>query len=161
MTDSAVAGMSPKCGGCCQKVSVFALFRFVLAGRKGGNSPRIVKNQARELSVWSISPPQRPFLCGKNGISLRKEISFLPQRRKFLAANKFSGVWKAGKNGASDSFFFLIGGRPRAKNVCLFARFPPRPADAGAASVRTASHGGRQSVAESRFRLSSCIPVSP
>ena len=90
------------------------------------------------------------FLCGKNGISLLKEISFLPQRRKFLAAKKFPGVWKAGKNGASGGFFFLFGDFPRAKSICPFASLSPSRADAGAVSVRMVSLGGRQSVAEPR-----------
>ncbi len=109
------------------------------------------KKRAGKLSVWSISPLFRPFSCGKNGISLLKEIYFLPQRRGFLAAKKFPGVWKAGKSGASGGFFLLVGDFPRAKSGCLFASLSPRLADAGAASVRTASRGGRQSVAETWF----------
>ena len=139
--------MSPNHRISYQKGKFSARFCVHAAGRQGGNRRRSVKKRVRELSVWNISPPRRPFLCGKNGISLLKEISFLPQRRKFLAAKKSAGVWKAGKNGASGGFFLLVGGRPRAKSVCLFASLPYRPADAGAASVRTASRGGRQSVA--------------
>ena len=135
----------------CQNGRFFVGYRVRASGWQGGNRTRSVKKRARELSVWRISPLRRPFSCGKNGISLLKEISFLPQRRKFLAAKKSAGVWKAGKNGASGGFFLLVGGRPRAKSVCLFASLPYRPADAGAASVRTASRGGRQSVAENRF----------
>ena len=140
--------MSLNLGFSCQNGRFSAPVGIRAAGRQGGNRPRSVKKRAGELSVWSISPPWRAFSCGKNGISLLKEISFLPQRRKFLAAKKFPGVWKAGKSGASDGFFLLVGGRARAKTVCLFASLPPRPADAGAAPVRTASRGGRQSVAE-------------
>ena len=132
----------------CQKGRISVRYRVRVAGWKGGNRPRSVKKRARELSVWSISPPGRPFLCGKNGISLLKEIYFLPQRREFLAAKKFTGVWKAGKNGASRGFFLLIGGFPRAKPDCLFASFFSRLADAGAASIRTAFPGVRQDVAE-------------
>ncbi len=116
----------------------------------------MVKKRAGEQPVWSISPLRLAFSCGKNGISLLKEISFLPQRREFLAAKESPGVWKAGKNGASGGFFFLFGGCPRAKSACLFASLPSRPADAGAVSVRTAFRGGRQSVAETGFPLSSC-----
>ncbi len=147
----ASAGMSPKSVDSCQKVRFSAPSRVRMTGRKDGNRSRSVKKQAGELSVWSISPPWRAFLCGKNGISLLKEIYFLPQRRKFLSAKKFPGVWKEGKNGASDGFFPLIGGCARAKTVCLFASLPPRPAGAGAASVRTAARGGRQSVAKTRL----------
>ena len=121
----ASAGMSPNPRFFCQSAISSAFSRVSAAGRKGGNRPRSVKKRARELSVWRISPPRRPFLCGKNGISLLKEIYFLPQRRKFLAAKKFTGVWKAGKNGASDGFFFLFGDFPRAKSICPFASFSP------------------------------------
>ena len=144
-----------------QKGRISALHGIHAAGRKSGSKPRNVKKRARELSVWSISPPRRAFSCGKIGIPLLKEISFLPQRRKFLAAKTFPGVWKAGKNKASGGFFLLVGGSPRAKPDCLFASLSPRLADAGAASVRTASRGGRQSVAGNGFRLSSCVPASP
>ena len=113
--------MSPNPGVFCQKVRIPAIFRILAQERQDGNGPRIVKKRGRELSVWSISPPWRAFSCGKNGISLLKEISFLPQRRKFPAAKKFSGVWKTGKNGASDGFFLLNGGRLRAKPLCPFA----------------------------------------
>ena len=121
----------------------------------------MVKKRAGELSVWSISPPRHPFSCGKNGISLLKEIYFLPQRREFLAAKKFPAVWKAGKSGASGGFFFLFGDFPRTKPACLFASLPSRPADAGAVSVRTAFLGGRQSVAETGLPLSSCTSSGP
>ena len=135
----------------CQKGRISVRYRVRVVGRKGGNRPRSVKKWAQELSVWNISPPRRPFSCGKNGISLLKEISFLPQRRKFLAAKKFPGAWEAGKSGASDGFFLLFGDFSRAKSVCLFASLPSRPADAGAAPVRMASRGGRQSVTENRL----------
>ena len=131
-----------------QKGRISALHGIHAAGRKSGNKPRNVKKRARELSVWSISPPRRAFSCGKIGIPLLKEISFLPQRRKFLAAKKFPGVWKAGKIGASGGFFLLVGDFPCAKSVCPFASLSPSRADAGAVSVRTASRAGRQSVAE-------------
>ena len=111
----ASAGMSPNPRFFCQSAMFSAFSRVSAAGRKGGNRPRSVKKRARELPVWRISPPQRAFSCGKNGISLLKEIYFLPQRRKFLAAKKSTGVWKAGKNGALGGFFLLVGSRPRAK----------------------------------------------
>ena len=63
----------------------------------------------------SISRVGRRFLCGKNGISLLKEIVFLPQRREFLAAKRFAGGRKAGKNGALRGFPFLVGAFPPAK----------------------------------------------
>ena len=113
------------------------------------------------MRYTSISPPERPFSCGKNGISLLKEISFLPQRRKFLAAKKFTGVWKAGKNGASGGFFLLVGDFPRAKSTCLFASLSPRPADARVVSVRMASLDWRQSVAETRLPAFILISVRP
>ena len=113
------------------------------------------------MLVWNISPLHRAFSCGKNGISLLKEISFLPQRREFLAAKKFPGVWKAGKNGASGGFFLLVGDFPRAKSDCLFASLSARLADAGAVSFRTVSLDWRQSVMEAGLPLSSCVHSSP
>ena len=149
--------MSPESGIPCQKGRLFANSRVRVAGRKGANRPRNVKKRAGGLSVWRISPPLRPFSCGKNGISLLKEISFLPQRRKFLAAKKFLGVWKAGKNGASGGFFLLIGGRRRAKSNCPFASLSPHGLTRGRRpSARRPVADGKVS-RESGFRLSSCI----
>ena len=152
--------MSSNPANPCQNVSLSAECRARAAGRQGGNSPRSVKKRARELSVRNISPPRHPFSCGKNGISLLKEISVLPQSRRFLAAKPFPGVWKAGKNGASGGIFLPDGGRPRAKSICHFA-IPPPPA--------WLTQGHRPSawchLAEGKvplkggFRLSSCILV--
>ena len=153
--------MSRNPGKSRQKARFPVSFRVRSAGRQGGNSPRIVKKRARELPVWSISPPRRAFSCGKNGISLLKEISFLPQRRNFLAAKKFPGVWKAGKNGASDGFFFLFGEFPRTKSDCLFASLSPAWLTRGRhPSARHPVAGGKVS-RETGFRLSSCTPASP
>ena len=154
-------GMSLNLGFSCQNGRLSAPVGIRAAGRQGGNRPRSVKKRAGELSVWSISPPWRAFSCGKNGISLLKEISFLPQRRKFLAAKNFAGVWKAGKNGASGGFFLLVGGRLRAKSVCPFASFPLRGLTRGRhPSARRSLAGGKVS-REPGFRLSSCVPASP
>ena len=128
-----------------------------MAGRADADNARTVKMWAGEMSYTSISPPWRAFPCGKNGISLLKEISFLPQRRKFLAAKKFSGVWKAGKNGVSGGFFLLIGGRRRAKSNCPFASLSPH------GLTRERRPSARHPVADGKvsrksgFRLSSCI----
>ena len=138
--------MSPGCGIFCQSERISGRNRIPMAGRKGANKARSVKKRAGELSVWNISPPRRAFSCGKNGISLLKEICFLPQRRKFLAAKTFTGVWKAGKNGASGGFFLLFGGRPRAKSVCPFARLSPRGLTRGRClSARHPAAGGKVS----------------
>ena len=132
-----------------------------MMGRQGENRPRSVKKRAGELLVWSISPPQCPFLCGENGISLLKEIFFLPQRREFLAAKKFAGVWKAGKNGASDGFFLLVGDFPRAKSDCFFASLSPYGLTRGRhPSARRSVAGGKVS-RKPASRLSSCIPECP
>ena len=153
--------MSPNPGISCQKGRFSARFRVRAVERQGGNRCRIVKKQARELSVWSISPPWRAFSCGKNGISLLKEISFLPQGRKFLAAKKFPGVWKAGKSGASGRFFLLVGGRPRANPICPFAGFFLHGLTRGRhPSARHPAAGGKVS-REPGFRLSSCISAGP
>ena len=119
------------------------------------------KKRAGELLVWSISPPLHPFSCGKNGISLLKEIYFLPQRREFLAAKKFPGMWKAGKNGASGGFFRLIGDFPRTKSICLFASFPLHGLTRGRCpSARHPAAGGKMS-RKSGFRLSFRLSPSP
>ena len=164
-------GMSPNPVEYCQNESLSAGCRARVAGRQGGNRARIVKKRARELSVWSIFPPRRAFSCGKNGISLLKEIFFLPQRRKFLAAKTFPGVWKAGKNGASGGFSLLVGGFPRAKSNCLFASLSPRgltrgrhpsawrPLAGGKVSRKTAS-GFHPAFPQARVvRAFSAVPV--
>ena len=149
--------MSPNPGVFCQKVWIPAFFHILAQERQDGNGPRIVKKRGRELSVWSISPPWRAFSCGKNGISLLKEIFFLPQRRKFPAAKKFSGVWKTGKNGASDGFFLLVGDFSRPKSICPFASLSPHGLTRGRRpSARRPVADGKVS-RESGFRLSSCI----
>ena len=154
-------GMSLNLGFSCQNGRFSAPVGIRAAGRQGGNRPRSVKKRAGELSVWSISPLRRAFSCGKNGISLLKEICVLPQRRKLLAAKTFSGVWKAGKNGASDGFFLLIGVRPRTKSGCHSASLSRHRADPPAKPDRTTFRPGRQSVAEAGFPPSSCISESP
>ena len=150
-------GMSPNRGVYFQKARSPARLRVSVAAQLAADNARTVKMRAGEMSVWNISPPWRAFPCGKNGISLLKEISFLPQRRKFLAAKKFSGVWKAGKNGASGGFFLLIGGRRRAKSNCPFASLSPHGLTRGRRpSARRPVADGKVS-RESGFRLSSCI----
>lgn len=129
--------------------------------RKAAKKVRTVKNRAGELSVWSISPPRRAFLRGKNGNSLRQEKKFSQQRRIFLAAKTFQKVRKAGKNGASDGFFLLIGSRPRAKTGCHSASLSRRRADPLAEPDRTLFRRGRQSVAEAGLPPSFCISASP
>ena len=153
------AGMSPNPGIFCQKGRISARYRVFTERREGSNRPRSVKKRAAELSVWNISPLRRPFSCGKNKISLRKEIFFLPQSREFLAAKKFPGVWKAGKNGASGGFFLLIGDFSHAKSICPFAGiFPIRLTRGRHPSARRPAAGGKMS-REPGFRLSSCIPA--
>ena len=134
---------------------------FVCRGGKAEIESEVLKKRPLELSVWDISPLLHPFLCGKNGISLRKEIFFLPQRREFLAAKKFPGVWKAGKNGASGGFFLLVGDFPRANFACLFVSLSARLADAGSVSFRTVSLDWWQRVMEAGLPLSSCVHSSP
>ena len=144
-------GMSPNRGVYFQKARSPARLRVSVAAQLAADNARTVKMRAGEMSVWNISPPWRAFPCGKNGISLLKEISFLPQRRKFLAAKKFSGVCKSGKNGASGGSF-SSNWWPSACQIPLSVCKPfPSRADAGKAAVRTASRGGRQSVAGIRL----------
>ena len=63
-----------------------------------------------------ISRAGRRLLCGKNANSLLKETFFLPQRRKFLAAKKFSGGWKTLGTGASARIFRLVEAFTRTKS---------------------------------------------
>ena len=57
----------------------------------------------------SISLVSAPLLSAQNGISLLKEISFLPQRREFLAAKKSGQDGKRGKTGLRTPFSRLSG----------------------------------------------------
>ena len=90
------------------------------AGKTGN-----VKNGGGEMHHTSISPVSAPLLSAQNGISLLKEISFLPQRREFLAAKKSRTGREAGKNGASDTLFTPIRTR-RADKTGLTFRKPSR-----------------------------------
>ena len=141
----------------CQKERSSVLSHIPATKRMDENRGRTVKKRSGKLSVWSISPPPRAFLCGKNGISLLKEIFFFQQRRTFLAAKTFSGVWKKGGSRASDGFFALIGSLPRAKAGCLFAGLSLRRAAPWEKPVRTTLRPRWQSAAETGFLLSSCI----
>ena len=145
----------------CQKERSSVLSHIPATKRMDENRGRTVKKRSGKLSVWSISPPPRAFLCGKNGISLLKEIFFLPQRRKFLAAKTFQRVWKKGKTRASDGFSFLIGPRPRAKIDCPFASLGLRRADPWTEHGRTTFRLRRQNVAEAGLPSPFCISASP
>ena len=127
--------------------------------RPAADRGRTVKKRVEELSVWSISPSRRSLFRGKNRIAFRKETNRLPQRRNFFAARQFLRVQKEGKNRASEGFF-RSGWSPSAcKPRLSFCKPFPRGADAGAGSDRTAFRGGRQNVAGTGFRLSSCVPL--
>ena len=64
-----------------------------------------------------------------------------------------------GKNRASEGFL-RSGWSPLACKLRLsFCKPFPRGADAGAGSDRTAFRGGRQNVAGTGIRLSSCVPL--
>ena len=152
--------LSRNLGFRCQK-ETFPPF-FALRGRGGTRSEKrqMLKSGAGKCAIRAFPGPGFLFLCAKNGISLLKEIFFLPQRRKFLAAKTSAGVWKAGKNGASDGLFFLIGDFPRTKSICLFASFPLHGLTRGRhLSARCPVAGGEVS-RKAGFRLSSCIPAT-
>ena len=130
-----------------------------MTGRTVAKGGRTVKKRVEKLFVWSISPSRRVFFRGKNRIAFRKEMNRLPQRRNFFAARQFLRVQKEGKNRASKSFS-RPGWSPLAcKSRLSFCKPFPRRIDAGAGSGRTAFRDGRQIVAETGFRLSSCIPL--
>ena len=130
-----------------------------MTGRTVAKGGRTVKKRVEKLFVWSISPSRRVFFRGRNRIAFRKEMSRLPQRRNFFAARQFLRVQKEGKNRASKSFS-RPGWSPLAcKSRLSFCKPFPRRIDAGAGSGRTAFRDGRQIVAETGFRLSSCIPL--
>ena len=117
---------------------------------KGTEKTPNVKTGGGEMLISRISQPSVAFLTARNEISLLKEIYFLPQRRKFLAAKKFSGGWETGKNGASDGIFRLSGGFPRTKSCWLFVRHPQErltrrrtwSAQGPVRTVRTEAEGG-------------------
>ena len=86
------------------------------------------------------------LLAAKTRISCRKEIPESVESREKRGFGRL----------------FPSGWRPSACKIRLsFCKPFPSRADAGAATVRTASRGGRQSVAETASRLSSCIPAGP
>ena len=157
--NNARVGLSPKHGISCQKERHSFRFRISMTGRTAANRSRTVKTWVERLSVWSISPPRRPFFRGKNRIAFRKEMSRLPQRRNLFAARHSLRVQKEGKNKASEGFS-RSGWSPAACKPRLpFCKPFLRGADARADSGRTAFRGGQQNVANTSFRLSSCIPL--
>ncbi len=92
-------------------------------------------------------------------VFVRQKRKFFAERNFLLAAKKFTGVWKAGKNGASGGFFLLIGDFSHAKSICPFAGiFPIRLTRGRHPSARRPAAGGKMS-REPGFRLSSCIPA--
>ena len=152
-----VSGCSRKSGFLCQKESFFSRFHVSVAGRLGVNRNRTVKKRAEEVFVWSISPLRRAFLCGENEIAFRKETNRFPQRRNLSSAKQSPIGWKGGENCASEGFS-PSGWRQFACQSCLsFCKPFLARTDAGAVSGRTALRGGRQSVAGTVLRLSSCI----
>ena len=100
-------------------------------------------------------------------VSVRQKRDFFPQRNFFLAAKPRISCRKEipgrVESGEKRGFgrLFSSNWRLSAHKIHLsFCKHFPSRADAGAALVRTASRGGRQNVAESGFRLSSCIPAT-
>ena len=100
-------------------------------------------------------------------VFVRQKQNFFAERNFFLAAKTkiscrkdVSGSVESGeKRGFGRPF--LSNWRLSAHKIHLsFCKLSPSRADAGAASVRTTLRGGRRSVAESGFRLSSCIPAT-
>ena len=84
----------------------------------------------------------------------------LPQRRNFFAARQSLRVQKGGKNKASEGFFPLRMESARVQTpFVLLQAIPLAGVTRGAGSGRTAFRGGRQNVAETGIRLSSCISL--
>ena len=129
-----------------------------MLGRTAEKKGRTVKKRVEKLFVWSISPSRRVFFRGKNRIAFRKEMNRLPQRRNFFAARHSLRVQKKEKNKASEAFS-RSGWSPPARKppFVLLQAIPLAGLTQGAGSGRMALRGGRQNVAETGFRLSSCI----
>ena len=156
---NAHVGLSPKHGFSCQEERPSLRIRVSMTGRPAASRSRTVKKRVEKLFVWSISPSRRVFFRDKNRIAFRKEMNRLPQRRNFFAARQFLRVQKEGKNKASEGFS-RSGWSPFAcKPRLSFCKPFPRRIDVGAGSGRMVFCGGRQSVAGTGFRLSSCIPL--
>ena len=102
------------------------------------------------------------------GVFVRQKRNFFAERNFLLAAKTqiscrkevFGSVEDGEKRGFGR--IFSSGWRLFASKIHLsFCKPFPSRADAGKAAVRTAFRGGRQSVAETGLRLSSCIPAGP
>ena len=95
----------------------------------------------------------------KNKIAFRKETNRLPQRRNFLPQGSSCGCRKKGKQGFGGLFPpWMESARVQTPFVLLQA-ISLAGLTREKSSGRTAFRGGRQNVAESGFRLSSCIPL--
>ena len=100
-------------------------------------------------------------------VFVRQKRNFFAERNFFLAAKTKISCRKE-IQGSVESWEKRGFGRLSSSNWRLsahkihlsFCKHFPSRADVGAALVRTASRGGRQNVAESGFRLSSCIPAT-
>ena len=102
------------------------------------------------------------------GVFVRQKWNFFAERNLFLAAKTqiscrkgVHGSVESGEKRGFGRIFSPIWRSSACKIHLSFCKPFPSRADAGAALVRTVSRGGRQSVAESGFRLSSCIPAGP
>ena len=99
---------------------------------------------------------------------MRQKRDFFAERNFFLAAKtriscrkEIPGRVESGEKRGFGRLFLSIWRLSAHKIHLSFCNLPSRPADAGAVSVRTAFRGGRQSVAETGFPLSSCTSSGP
>ena len=131
-----------------------------MTSRTAAKRDQTVKKRVEQLFVWSISPSRRSFFRGKNKIAFRKETNRLPQRRNFFAARQFLRMQKGGEKQSFGRLFpsWMDSTRVQTPFVLLQA-IPLAGLTREKSSGRTAFRGGRQNVAESGFRLSSCIPL--
>ena len=128
---------------------------------KGTEKVPNVKTGGGEMLISRISQPPEAFLTARNEISLLKEIYFLPQRRKFLAAKRFSGGWKTGKNGGFGRDFPSIWRLSAYKILLAFCPSSAGMADAPPHVVRARPCPDCQNGSGRRESVSSCTFATP
>ena len=129
---------------------------------------RKVANRARMVKKTGGRTVRMEHFSAAAGVFVRQKWNFFAERNFLLAAKTkiscrkdVSGRVESGGKRGFGRLFPSGWGLSACKIQLSFCQPFPSRAGAGAAPVRMASLGGRQSVAQNGLRLSSCVPAGP